>query len=121
MLHVPSRSKGFTVVELLVVISVIVVLTTILIFAYSDWRQRAADAEVKTALNHLATALKNDLNFKNTYPLVTVPDAYKPTDGVTISYTATASTYCVSGTSVADPTIIWYISSSNQVPSKTTC
>ena len=123
MLHGKIQAKGFTVVELLVVITIIVTLTAILVFAFGDWRQRTANTEVKTALTHLAAALKNDLNFDNAYPTTAegVPSSYQPSDGVTISYTSTTTTYCASGTSTADASVVWYISNTNQVPSKTAC
>lgn len=123
MLITKLRVKGFTVVELLVVVAVIVTLTAILIFSFGGWRQRTADTEVKTALNSLASSLKNERNFSNAYPTTAqgVPATYKPSAGVTIGYTGTASTYCASGTSTAVSTVVWYISSSNQVPSKTAC
>ena len=120
MLHSKTHSKGFTVVELLVVIAIIVALAAILIFAFGNWRQRTAETEVKSALTSLAAALKNDLNFNNAYP-ATVPGTYKSSDGVSISYTGSGTVYCASGTSTADSTVVWYISSSNQVPSKTAC
>lgn len=118
-----SRSKGFTVVELLVVVAIIVTLTAILVFAFGDWRRRTADTEVKTALTSLAGALKNELNFKNAYPTTAqgVPTTYKPSDTVTIGYTGTATTYCASGTSTAESGVVWYISHTSQVPSKTAC
>ena len=117
------RSKGFTVVEFLVVVVVIVILTTILILAFGDWRRRTADTEVKAALNSLATSLKNERNFKNTYPTTAqgIPATYNSSNGVTIGYTGTATTYCASGTSTTQSSVVWYISSSNQVPSKTAC
>lgn len=123
MLCTKSRSKGFTVVELLVVVAIIVTLTAILIFSFGDWRRRTADTEVKTALTSLAGALKNELNFKNAYPTTAqgVPATYKPSERVTISYTGTATTYCASGTSTAESTAVWYISHTSQIPSKTAC
>lgn len=118
-----AQVKGFTVVELLVVVAIIVTLTALLIFAFGDWRKRTADTEVKTALNSLATSLKNERNFKNAYPTTAqgIPATYKPSDGVTIGYTGTTTSYCASGTSTAESTVVWYISSTNQVPSKTAC
>lgn len=123
MLRTRSHIKGFTVVELLVVVAIIVVLTAILIFAFGNWRQRTADTEVKSALTHLAASLKNHLNFNNVYPTTAqgVPSTYQPSDGVTINYSGTTTTYCASGTSTADTSVVWYISNTNQVPSKTAC
>ena len=123
MLCIKLRMKGFTVVELLVVIAIIVTLAALLIFAFGDWRVRTADTEVKTALGNLAASLKNDLNFKNAYPTTVqgVPASYKSSDGVTINYTGTTTTYCASGTSTAESNVVWYISNTNQVPSKTAC
>lgn len=117
-----QEQRGFTIVEVLVMVVIIAVLATITMFAFGSWRSRTATTEVKTALTHLSAALKNELNFNSAYP-ATVPSTYQPSDGVTINYSmgSGGSTYCASGTSTSVPSVVWYISSSNPNPSQTSC
>lgn len=116
-----QRRQGFTIIEVLIVVVVIAVLATITIFAFGSWRARTATTEVKTALIHLSSSLKNELTFTNSYPSA-VPSNYKPSTGVTINYSTTGTGgYCASGTSTAVPSVVWYISSSELLPSKTSC
>ena len=120
MVSMFKRYKGFTVVELLIIICVIAVLATITIFAFGSWRSRTATTEVKSALTSLSTSLKNEMVFNSAYPS-TVPSTYQSSTGVTISYSSTATTYCASGTSTAVPSVVWYITNASTTPTKTSC
>lgn len=116
-----QRRRGFTIVEMIIVIAIIAVLATITIFAFGSWRSRTATTEVRTALSSLASSLKNELTFSNKYP-ASVPSTYEPSNGVTINYAPTVTGgYCASGTSTAVPTVVWYISDTSPTPSKTAC
>lgn len=115
-----QHNKGFTVVELLVVVAVIGVLATITIFAFGSWRARTATTEVKHALTSLSSSLKNELTFNSVYP-ASVPTTYDASSTVTINYKSTASTYCASGTSTSVSGVVWYISNTSPTPTKTAC
>ena len=115
-----QRHQGFTIVELLIMVAIIATLATFTIFAFGSWRTRTARTEVKTALSSLSASLKNELTFNNTYP-ATVPSSYQPSNGVTISYKSTATSYCASGTSTAVPTVVWYITDASPTPTQTSC
>ena len=52
-----KRTKGFTIVELLIVIVVIAVLAAITIVAYNGIQQRARDSQRKSDLSQIAKAL----------------------------------------------------------------
>lgn len=118
--HYPSQVRGFTIVEMIVMVTIIAVLAAITIFAFGAWRSRTATAEVTTALTHLASALKSEQTFNNVYPS-SVPSSYQASTGVTITYTNTSTTYCAKGTSTAVSTVVLYISNTNPVPSGTAC
>lgn len=121
MANMFKQHKGFTIVEVLIMVCIIAVLATITIFAFGSWRARTATTEVKNALSSLSSSLKNEMVFNNAYP-ATVPSTYKSSTGVTISYKASSSTsYCASGTSTAIPSVVWYITDASPVPTKTSC
>lgn len=66
--HRDIFSKGFTLIELLVVISIIGVLATLLVANYSATRQRARDAQRKSDLRNVQTALRTYYNDRGKYP-----------------------------------------------------
>lgn len=116
-----SRQHGFSIVELLIVITLIALLAVLTIFAFGDWRKRTANAEANTALSHVSAAIKDYVNFNNAYPTSISQTGYKPSGGITITYTSTSTTYCAQGTSVADASVVWRIRNDNQVPQQGTC
>lgn len=114
---------GFTIVEIVVMITITAILVTMVSFAFGSWRVRTAKTEVKASLTDLSTALNNELNFNNKYPSA-MPSTYTPGKGVTMTYSSPSpsyATYCASATSKSESTVKMYISSSNQVPSTTSC
>lgn len=103
--------RGFTVVELLVVIVVIGILAGISIVSYGAWRHSAIAAKVKSDLNNVASAMESARNFNNTYPS-TVPSSITPTSGVSLSGgSSDGTTYCVDGASTEDTTVTYYLAS----------
>ena len=63
-----STLLGFTLIELLVVISIIGILATLLLANYSATRERARDAQRKSDLRNIQTALRMFYNDFNRYP-----------------------------------------------------
>lgn len=63
-----SIRGGFTVVELIVVITVIAVLAGVTIFSYGQWQRRVAASSVQSDLQNAKSALENYQNFANDYP-----------------------------------------------------
>jgi prepilin-type N-terminal cleavage/methylation domain-containing protein len=116
-----SRSRGFTIVELIVVIAILAVLATITVFGFSSWRTRTATTEVKNALKSVATAMENEKNFGTGFP-ASIPTTYTAQQGVTVTYSSgSASTFCVIGTSVAVPTVVYYMAEDYAEPKTTAC
>lgn len=65
---VSKNQKGFTLVELLVVITIIGILATLLIANFSSSRARARDARRKADLQSLKTALQLYYNDRQVFP-----------------------------------------------------
>jgi prepilin-type N-terminal cleavage/methylation domain-containing protein len=62
-----QNRTGFTIIELLVVISVIAILAGIVLVAYPSYQARTRDNERKSDLSQLATALSSYAFQKNTF------------------------------------------------------
>jgi len=75
--------NGFTIVELIVVISIIGILAAIVIVSYNGWNQKTTTAQLKSDLNGAAAAMENARTFENKYP-DTVPSTFAPSSGVDI-------------------------------------
>lgn len=63
-----KKNKGFSLIELLVVISIIGVLTTVLVMNFVGTRERARDAQKIQNLNSLKNSLRMYYNDNQSYP-----------------------------------------------------
>lgn len=77
--------NGFSITELIVVIVVIGILTSISVVGYTGWRKSVNDAKLKNELIMAASALDSYRNYNNQYP-DSISGVYEPGDGVTINY-----------------------------------
>jgi prepilin-type N-terminal cleavage/methylation domain-containing protein len=68
MLQKISKQKGFTIVELLIVIVVIGILAALVLNTFAGVQQRARDTERQTDITALATQLEVYYNDNGTYP-----------------------------------------------------
>lgn len=96
--------RGFTIVELLIVIVVIAILAAIVIIAYTGIQNKAHAAAAQAASNSIAKLLTNSYTTNGTYPsdLSTINNGnpMPTTDGSTYSYHpgSSNSSYCVTVT-----------------------
>jgi len=96
-----SRSNGFTIVELLIVVVVIAVLAAITIVAYNGISKRTADASAQSALSTMQKKLAQYyIENGDTYPDLMEDAGLSNSSGVSYQYTANNSTnpkgYCTS-------------------------
>ena len=63
-----KKNKGFSLIELLVVISIIGILTTVLVMNFMGTRERARDAQKIQNLNSIKNALRMYYNDYQSYP-----------------------------------------------------
>ena len=67
MLKLKSQ-KGFTIVELLIVIVVIGILAALVLNTFAGVQKRARDTQRQTAINSMATQLEVYYNDRGSYP-----------------------------------------------------
>jgi prepilin-type N-terminal cleavage/methylation domain-containing protein len=104
------HKKGFTIVEVLIVVAVVGILASISILGYGAWRKTMATAQVKSDLNAVASAMESARSFDDVYP-TTLPSTVTASSGVTLTSGVIGDglTYCVDGTSSEDATILYYV------------
>jgi prepilin-type N-terminal cleavage/methylation domain-containing protein len=97
--------KGFTIVELLIVIVVIAILATITIVSYNGIILKATEASMRSDLRNTASQLAVYHFDNNTYPTGTIlPSNLKAESPKnTITYAGSGINYCLSITSTASP------------------
>ncbi len=64
-------NRGFTIVELLIVVVIIAILAAITIVAYNSIQQRARNSAARSALSTLHKKIQTYYTLKNTYPSAT--------------------------------------------------
>src|SRR5665213_1475825 len=121
---VQTGRRGFTIVELLIVIVVIGILATIVIVAYNGIQQRARIAVLQSDLSNAAEQLGVDNATTGTYPATAAASnnglGLKASTGTSYQYTYTSSSnsYCLTGTNNA---VSYNVSSANNTPQAGAC
>lgn len=117
------KRTGFTIVELIVVIAVIGILSTVVIASYGAWELSVADTSVKADLDAVKTSMADYRNFNSGYPTA-IPTTFTPSEHSQIQYMGgDGQTYCVRGSSTRETSVIWYLKTTGTESSvsKTAC
>lgn len=120
--HSRSR-KGFSIVELLVAVAVIGILAAVSVVAFGSWRNSVGEAEVKSELNGLASAMEDARTFTNSYPTST-PSSFSHSPNVeepVIVTSAAQDFFCASVQSVNVPDIVFRVTSFQPEPIAGSC
>jgi type IV pilus assembly protein PilE len=106
-----KSSRGFTLIEIMIVIAIIAILTAIAVPSYSSYIQRGARAEAKSALLLAAQAIERFHTDNGTYVGASIAAnmAQTPSQGgakyqIALVGTPTSSTFAVSATPVGSMT-----------------
>ena len=94
------RQRGFTIVELLIVVVVIAILATITIVAYNGIKDRANRSSLSSSLANAARKMQTaGVEAQGVYP-TTLPTGVNPSPGVglSLSVTGSAGEFCINGT-----------------------
>lgn len=102
--------RGFTIVELLVVVVVIGILASITIVSYSGITRSAKETALKADLRSAATSITIVQADTGTYPTPSLPSDVKASSGNTFLYTSDGSTYCLTAKSDQSNIASFYIS-----------
>lgn len=115
--------RGFTLVEIMVVVAVLGVLVSITVVSYGGWRKSVVEDQMQTDLRNVATAMDSAKVWQNGYP-TSLPSSFTPTSGITLTYkSGDQQSYCIEGTAAAYPAVRYYLNSSgnNKDPKVGTC
>ena len=93
--------RGFTIVELLIVIVVIGILAAITVVSYNGITNRAKEVAIKSDLKTGATQLQVAFATSGEFP--TDATGLKKSDDTNFTYTSTATGFCLAATSAAVP------------------
>ena len=93
-----NKNKGFTIVELLIVVVVIAILAAITIVSYNGITARTTSAALESGLSSSAKKVMQYHIENGSYPDATwVSNNLELGNGAVLAYTSTASTFCLQG------------------------
>lgn len=93
-----NNTRGFTIVELLIVIVVIAILAAITIVAYNGVQRQAAESVMKGDLRNATNAVESANSTQGTYPSTLADAGFTASSGNAFQYTVNGSTFCISVT-----------------------
>lgn len=107
-----SKTKGFTIVEMMVVVAVLGILIGITTFGYRGWQEGLAQRQARSDLQMLSTAMQNLKNFGSGYP-TSIPTTFTPNADTTVTYVGgNSDAYCIEARSKKYTTIVYSLDSS---------
>lgn len=95
---ISQKQKGFTIVELLIVIVVIGILAAITIVAYNGIQDRARQSQVSSAAAQAGKKVRIHQTENDSYPVSLASIGITNTSSITYSYTQVGNFFCVAAT-----------------------
>lgn len=121
-MNTKTLPKGFTLVELLIVIVVISILVTIGTISYNAYIKRAEETSVKSALAAATQTMKSETFKNNSYPSSISSTNFKPSSNVEVTGgSSDGRTYCLIAKSLKNPSISYYATEVSDVTTGTAC
>ena len=68
-----AKQKGFTLIELMIVVAIIGILAAVAIPAFMDYMKKGKTTEAQLQLNKISKNTKAEFNTNSAYPVVTAP------------------------------------------------
>lgn len=110
-----AKERGFTIIELSVVIVVIGVLASIVIVSGGSYLKRSSESNAKTSLVTARAALNQEYDKNGEYP-EDIPSSVSIPDG--FNYETNGSDFCIGGNISGES---WYISKDKSEPRQGVC
>lgn len=93
------KQRGFTIVEMIVVVAIIGLLAAITVFAFGTWRERTAASQMTHEIGSANDAITHYANFNNAFPATNndVKTLYTQDTQLTTTYTLRSggASYCL--------------------------
>lgn len=115
----PARiRRGFTIIELLAVMTIIGILATVAITKFGDSKRRAYIAAMKSDLHNLGMIAETKFAAENTYATMVAPQG---SAGVTLTFEGTVNGWVATATHAALPNFVCEIRSGGGANAEPIC
>jgi prepilin-type N-terminal cleavage/methylation domain-containing protein len=118
ILHSRRLRHGFTIIELLAVVVIVAVLSTIAIAKFGDSKRRAYLSAMKSDLRNIATTAESQYTSDGTYANVVAPQG---SAGVTLTFAGTATGFTATATHAGVTGLVCTLNAGPGVQSEPVC